>query len=1454
MSGCPVLEVEATADSAQTQAPQVALRPEHLAYVIYTSGSTGRPKGVMVEHRQIAALFAATQAQFGFAASDVWAVFHSFAFDFSVWELWGALLHGGCAVVVPWECTRSPQDFLALLARERISRLSQTPSAFRQLIGADAGDMPLPALCSVVFGGEALDPRLLRDWITGHPPERVALVNMYGITEITVHASYLRLDRDAILHGQGSPIGKALPHLRLYVLDANGEPSPIGVPGELYVGGAGVVRGYLNRPDLNAQRFLVNPFKVGDRLYRTGDLVRRRVDGGLDYLGRNDFQVKIRGHRIELGEIEAALRDLDEVRDAAVDAQDGGQGERRLVAYYEPVHPDVDVERLRSALAALLPSYMVPAAFVQIERWPLTPSGKLDRAALPAPDAAAALHRRYRAAADDLRCTLVEVWAHALQLPAESIGIDDNFFELGGDSIRSITVVAEGKRRGLTFTVADLFRHPSIDALALAIGTGVPTPRDPQGAPDHAAVDLSQWPKGVEDAWEATLLQRGMLFHGEYGGARGVYHDVFSYRIELSRWDESAMRTALDVVAQRHPALRSGFDLRRDGSVLQCVHASARIALECHDLRALTPDAQRAMVLAFLAEQRARPWDIGRAPLLACFVHLRGDTQIQLTISFHHAILDGWSVALMQAELFAEYARGLGLNPPLPSPPVVSPKTGAWLERCALHAGRHAEFWSDYLAEAEPTVLSDVPGPWPPSDVRNPTVAVPAAVATRVSALAKELGVPLRAVLLAAHLRVVGMFAGTETPMTGVVCNTRPETDGGERSLGLFLNTLPLRIQAAAGSWKERIRAVFAEEVRLAEHRRYPYFRIVSEHGPRARLDAVFNYVHFHAHQSIVEAADGLLKIGADDVDTVESTGFGLTTTFSGAGEHLALAFDADRDRFGHEQVMRMAAAYLRVLQAIADDPESPWQAAGMLSPSERQLLTKEWNATEHASAQEVMHAGFERQVLARGDAVAVLCGDERWSYRELNRRANRIAHGLLALGVRGGERVGILLERGPWMLAAVLGVVKAGAAYVPLDPAHPAQRLAQTLEDCTPRCVLSQQSLRGCAGLEAVPVRCVDEAAAWDGQAQTNPSASGIGVDPQALAYVIYTSGSTGRPKGVMVRHAAATNLFAWVESTFAMGPSDRVLFTTSLSFDLSVYDIFGVLWSGGSVHVARSEEVRDPSRLVALLRSGITFWDSAPAVFAGWRVRWTGRCRGIAAGVLQRRLDRPGLARHGATRVPELRGGGAGGCDGSDGVVELPPGGTGGGALEEHSVWPPDLERALLRAGRARRAESDRGTWASAHRRQVPGRRLLEPSGAERRALRGRPVRAGCADVPDRGSGAVLGGRDAGVSGPQRFPGEGARLPDRAGRDRVGAAGMRGGPRGGGGGAGRGGVGAEPGGVLAGRGGGGAGAAQPVAGAVAGVHGAVGVRASGAVAADAERQAGPGVVAGAGGGCARA
>jgi amino acid adenylation domain-containing protein len=459
--------------ASDPDAASIGLTSGHLAYVIYTSGSTGLPKGCLLEHRNVGRLFSATDHWFHFDENDVWTFFHSVAFDFSVWEIWGALIYGGTLVVVPRATARSPLDFYELLRKEGVTVLNQTPSAFRQLIDAQGQGGSGHKLRYVVFGGEALELSSLKPWFADSQNGYTQLINMYGITETTVHVTYLPLEPADAERAGSSPIGRPIPDLRLYLLDPHGEPVPIGVSGEIYVGGAGVARGYLNRPDLTAQRFLPSPFVKGDRLYKAGDLGRYLTDGSIDFLGRNDFQVKIRGYRIELGEIEARLAEHEGIRDAVVLAREDSPGEKRLVAYYVASSgtQDIDPRALRDHLLAVLPDYMVPAAYVRLDAMPLTGNGKLDRRALPAPEGKDFVARGYEPPEGPTEETLAEIWSEALGM--ERVGRNDNFFELGGHSLLAIRVVTQiEKAIGKKVALRTLFSAPTVAGLAHEIDSG----------------------------------------------------------------------------------------------------------------------------------------------------------------------------------------------------------------------------------------------------------------------------------------------------------------------------------------------------------------------------------------------------------------------------------------------------------------------------------------------------------------------------------------------------------------------------------------------------------------------------------------------------------------------------------------------------------------------------------------------------------------------------------------------------------------------------------------------------------------------------------------------------------------------------------------------------------------------------------------------------------------------
>ncbi|HEV3051001.1 MAG TPA: amino acid adenylation domain-containing protein, partial [Longimicrobium sp.] len=570
VDGVEIISLDSVADqiaSESAENPESGATPDSLAYVIYTSGSTGAPKGALIEHRNVARLFSATDAWFGFGADDVWTLFHSYAFDFSVWELWGALLYGGRVIVVPLDVSRDPDAFHALVQREGVTVLNQTPSAFRQFIRVDGecgGDL---ALRNVIFGGEALEPASLREWVERRGAETPRLVNMYGITETTVHVTYRPLGREDVFGGSGSPIGRAIPDLRLYVLDPARRPVPIGVPGELYVGGAGVARGYLNRAELTAERFVDDPFAPG-RLYRTGDRVRWMADGTLEYLGRLDEQVKIRGFRIELGEIEVRLAEHPEVREAVVLAREDVPGDRRLVAY---VVGAARAEALRAHMRQSLPEYMVPAAFVPLDRLPLTANGKVDRKALPAPELGSA-EDRYVAPRTPVEEVLAGIWAEVLRL--ERVGVEESFFELGGHSLLATRVVSRVRDVfAIELPLRALFEGPTVAELAVRVEEmrraelPVLPPVVPTGRTEALPLSFAQ-----ERLWFIDRLEPGST----------TYNIPAALRL-TGALDERALERSLGEIVRRHEALRTVF-AEVDGSPVQVISPFSGFALPVEDL------------------------------------------------------------------------------------------------------------------------------------------------------------------------------------------------------------------------------------------------------------------------------------------------------------------------------------------------------------------------------------------------------------------------------------------------------------------------------------------------------------------------------------------------------------------------------------------------------------------------------------------------------------------------------------------------------------------------------------------------------------------------------------------------------------------------------------------------------------------------------------------------------
>ncbi|MBV9109804.1 MAG: amino acid adenylation domain-containing protein, partial [Gemmatimonadetes bacterium] len=1121
--------------------------PAQLAYVIYTSGSTGRPKGVGVTHGNVLRLFDATAPGFAFGERDVWTLFHSCAFDFSVWELWGALLHGGRLVVVPWAESRDFAAFRDLLARERVTMLSQTPSAFRALCRADeAAPEPLEHLRAVVFGGEALNYAALRGWLDRYGPRRPRLVNMYGITETTVHVTWhtvtgQELRRETI----GSGVGVPIPDLRAYVLDGAGNPQPPGVAGELYVGGAGVARGYLGRPGLTATRFVPDPYsgEPGARLYRSGDLARWTAEGTLEYLGRGDQQVKVRGFRIEPGEIEAVLLAHPGVSAAAVVARGEGD-DASLAAYLVPAegHP-VNAAELRDALRRHLPEHMVPAAFVSIDRIPLTANGKLDRAALPEPDAAgSASPDAFVAPRTPVEEVLAGVWAEVLGVGR--VGVGENFFELGGHSLLATQVTARIREIfGVGVPLRLLFEGPTVARLAERLealrreGAPVLPPVVPAGG--NGPMPLSA---GQERLWFLQRLQP----------ESATYHHPSALRLH-GALDAAALERALGEIVRRHASLRTVFP-EQGGAPVQVVQPFAGFALRAEEREG----ADEAEVRRIVDGEAARPFDLAEGPLFRARLVRIAPHDHLLLLSMHHLVTDGWSMGVLFRELAALYAAfRQGGESPLPEPALQYADYAAW-ERSHLRGPaleRELAYWRARL-DGAPALL-ELPADHPRPAVQtqrgaDERMTLSAPLADRLRALGRGEGATLYMVLLAAFQALLARHAGTDDVVTGspVAGRTRRELEG---VIGFFVNTLVLRTGLGGDpTFREALRRVRETTLGAWEHQDVPFEKLVEELRPERSLG------HAPLFQVMFQLVDAgafrgdLAGVRAEFVEAgSDRAKFDLGLAFIDDGDDgLRGVLEYNADLFEPATIRRMLAQLERILVQVAADPDARLSALELLGQEDRAALLAV-NATDREWPLAPVHLAFAEQARRAPDAVALLHAGGSLTYAELDARAEAVARRLRALKVGPETPVGVCAERTPALLAAVLGVWKAGGAYVPLDPDYPAERLAWIAADAALPVIVTAGSAADALPAHAAAVVHADETD-LDGGAE--PVAAE--VTACTLAYVIYTSGSTGTPKGVLVQHGSLANLLAATRAAFSVAPGDVMPALASYAFDIWLFE----------------------------------------------------------------------------------------------------------------------------------------------------------------------------------------------------------------------------------------------------------------------------------------------------------
>ena len=1175
--------------------PNVALHGENLAYVIYTSGSTGRPKGAANRHHALTNRLQWMQEAYGLTADDAVLQKTPFSFDVSVWEFFWPLMQGAQLVMAPPGVHREPVQLVELIRTHNITTLHFVPSMLQAFL-AHGEVEACTSLTRLVCSGEAL-PAELQNQVFARLPQ-VALYNLYGPTEAAIDVTHWTCQDDGRNH---VAIGQPIAGIHTFVLDGDLNLAPPGVAGELYLGGIGLARGYLHRPDLTAERFVADPFAQGERLYRTGDLVRWREDGQLEYLGRLDHQVKIRGLRIELGEIEAELLAQPAVREAVVVAQKGPGGSR-LVAYVVPQDgSELNTAVLREALGQKLPDYMVPGAVVTLDALPLNANGKVDRKALPEPDLVSG--SEYEPPQGEVEEALAEIWSEVLGV--ERVGRHDNFFELGGHSLLALKVLEQMRHRGLTAQVRTLFQHPELTAFARALMQApeqteitIPPnliPHDCQALQPEMltlielnAEELREIEAAVpggasntQDIYPLAPLQEGILFHHRLQEKGDAYVTPRLLGFD-SRKRLEAFISGFNKLIARHDILRTAVLWEGLREPVQVVCRHAELVLEWLDLDG-DPSQSVAEQLSVEVDPRYHRLDVRRAPMFRAVAAYDAEKERWLLqLPSHHLVMDHTTLELLVEEIILiQQGREEALPNPLPFRNFVAQA------RLGVSPEEHESFFRERLGDIEeptaPFGLVDVRGDG--SDIEEMRVPLAAELAQQVRQQAQRHGVSTASLFHLAWALVLSKTTGRDDVVFGTVLFGRMQgIEGAERALGMFINTLPVCIKVGAQGVDKSLRQTHAALSELMHHEHASLGlaqRCSGLPGGTPLFTSLLNYRYSAPQQegSTVHTWEGMEVLGGQ-----ERTNYPITMSVDDLGDSFQLVGQVSRIIGAQRLCDYLSAAIAGIVESLQAAPQQPLSKISLLRADERQLLSEWGENTQQYSEAAPVHQLIERQAAATPKATALVFEEQSLSCAELNARANRLAHYLIGLGVKPETRVGIAVERSVEMVVGLLGILKAGGAYVPLDPNYPAERLAYMVEDSGIELLLTQRhlvdSLPLTDGLSVIELEQLDVTH----HASTNPQ---VALHGEHLAYVIYTSGSTGRPKAAANRHHALTNRLQWMQEAYGLTADDAVLQKTPFSFDVSVWEFFWPLMQGGRLVMAPPGAHREPAQLVELIRT---------------------------------------------------------------------------------------------------------------------------------------------------------------------------------------------------------------------------------------------------------------------------
>ncbi|HEU4963514.1 MAG TPA: amino acid adenylation domain-containing protein, partial [Bacilli bacterium] len=1201
--------------------PPVA--PDDPAYVLFTSGSTGKPKGVTMHHRALRNLIAWQEAQSGIlpAASTATSTataaantlqFTSLNFDVSFQEIFATWCAGGTLVLVSEDVRRDPEALLDTLIDQEVERLFLPFVALQQLADAAVAQKRIPSqLREVNTAGEQLQiTDGIRAFFTQLPNCR--LVNQYGPTESHVVTAY-RMQGPVENWPSLPPIGRPIHNAAIYLLDDHLQPVPTGVVGELHIGGVSVAQGYLNQPDLTADKFIPNPFgggrHNGDRLYKTGDLARFLPNGEIEYLGRRDQQVKIRGYRIELGEIESVLRQHSDVREAVVTAHEEGTGLKRLVAYVvgDTAQDLLLMKRsLHQHLAAKLPSFMIPSAYQLLDRLPVTPTGKVDRRALPTPDFSDSFSEKEYVAP---RNEHEEITAHVFSqlLGVAQVGAHDSFFQLGGHSLLATQAVSRLRDLfAVDLPLQTLFEAPTVAGLA----------RELKRLQRSESGRLSEWEqqpiprRSPDDPAVLSYAQQRIWFLDQFEDDTASYNVPYVFRL-LGDVDVSALERSLNHIVERHEALRTVFG-KREGTPVPVLLPELHLMIPVHDLRDLSPE-QRAQQQHDLTQAEVyRPFDLTVGPLFRLtLLHLQAG-EYRLILNMHHIVSDGWSIGVLMKELAVCYeAYASGQRPLLPELPLQYADYALW-QRNWLQGDvlqEQLDYWKTKLGGTLPVLELPTDKPRPSRQTFRGTVrtfTLSPDMTARLNQAAQQEGATLFMVLLAAFQTLLFRYSGQDDIVVGTPIANRKRSEI-ESLIGFFVNTLALRTDLSGNpAFSELIGRVREAALGAYAHQDVPFEKLVEELAPDRDMSQspLFRVMFVLLNTPMPAFTWSGVQLIPDDFRS-ETAKFDLMLFLTEEEGALVGGFEYNTDIFAEETIARMVAHLENLLAAVLADPQQKIGDVTFFTEQEERLLLHEWVETQTSYPSEMcIHQLVEAQAQQTPQATALVYGSTSLTYAELDRRATELARHLQARGVKPDALVGICLERSVEMIVAVLGTLKAGGAYVPLDPTYPEERLRLIVEDAELTVLLTEESLLAQVSAYEVDVLVLDRAGVQkegqEGHSSVAEIPHGLDASPREivpeesltrtvtsehLAYVLYTSGSTGQPKGVAMPHRPIANLIDWHAKHYDLPPEARTLQFTSLNFDVSVQDIFATLGTGGTLVLIDEDTRRDSHALYQYL-----------------------------------------------------------------------------------------------------------------------------------------------------------------------------------------------------------------------------------------------------------------------------